>query len=263
MARQLAGKSAVVTGSTSGIGRGIAEAFAREGANVMLNGFGDAKEIEALRAGIEKQHGVKALYHGADMSKPAEIADLIGKAEAGLGAVDILVNNAGVQHVAPVDEFPPDKWDWIIAINLTSVFHATRAALPGMKKRQWGRVINIASAHGLVASPYKCAYVAAKHGVVGFTKTVALEIAETPIRANAICPGFVLTPLVQKQIDDLAREHKITPEKAMRDYILAPQPTKQFVKVEEIAAMALYLAGEAASQINGAALSIDGGWTAR
>jgi 3-hydroxybutyrate dehydrogenase len=263
MARQLAGKSAVVTGSSSGIGRGIAETLAREGANVMLNGFGDAKQIEALRSGLEKQYAIKALYHGADMSKPAEIADLIRKAEAEFGAVDVLVNNAGVQHVAPVDEFPAEKWDWIIAINLASVFHATRAALPGMKKRQWGRVINIASAHGLVASPNKCAYVAAKHGVVGFTKTVALEVAETPIRANAICPGFVLTPLVQKQIDDLAREHGITPDKAMRDFILAPQPTKQFVKVEEIAAMALYLASEAANQINGACLSIDGGWTAR
>ncbi|MGZ5034191.1 MAG: 3-hydroxybutyrate dehydrogenase [Usitatibacter sp.] len=263
MARQLAGRSAVVTGSSSGIGRSIAETFAREGANVMLNGFGDAKEIEALRAGIEKQYAVKALYHGADMSKPAEIADLIREAEARLGAVDVLVNNAGVQHVAPVDEFPPEKWDWIIAINLSSVFHATRAALPGMKKRQWGRVINIASAHGLVASPNKCAYVSAKHGVVGFTKTVALEVAETPLRVNAICPGFVLTPLVQKQIDDRAREHGITPQQAIRDIILAPQPTKQFVKIEEISAMALYLASEAANQINGASFSIDGGWTAR
>jgi len=263
MARQLAGKSAVVTGSSSGIGRSIAESFAREGANVMLNGFGDAKEIEALRFGLEKQHGVKARYHGADMSKPAEIADLIRKAEAEFGAVDVLVNNAGVQHVAPVDEFPPEKWDWIIAINLTSVFHATRAALPGMKKRQWGRVVNIASAHGLVASPNKSAYVAAKHGVVGFTKTVALEVAETPIRVNAICPGFVRTPLVEKQIEDQARAHGVSIEKAMRDIILAPQPTKQFVKVEEIAAMALFLTTEAANQINGACLSIDGGWTAR
>ena len=263
MDRQLAGRSAVVTGSTSGIGRSIAECFAREGANVMLTGFGDAGEIEALRAGIEKQHRVKALYHGADMSKPAEIADLIARAESQFGAVDILVNNAGVQHVAPVDEFPPEKWDWIIAINLTSVFHATRAALPGMKRRQWGRVINIASAHGLVASPNKSAYVSAKHGVVGFTKTVALEVAETALRVNAICPGFVLTPLVQKQIDYLARAHAITPDQAMRDYILAPQPTRQFVKPGEVAAMALFLASEAANQINGAAFSIDGGWTAR
>jgi 3-hydroxybutyrate dehydrogenase len=259
---QLAGKSAVITGSTSGIGRGAAEAFAREGANVMLNGFGDAKQIEALRAGLEKG-GVKARYHGADMSKPAEIADLVARAEAELGAVDILVNNAGVQHVAPVDEFPPEKWDWIIAINLSSVFHATRAALPGMKKRGWGRVINISSAHGLIASPNKSAYVAAKHGVLGFTKTAALENAELGIRVNAICPGFVLTPLVQKQIDDLARQHGISQEKATRDLILGPQPTKEFVTVEQIASMAVYLASEAAAQINGAAFSIDGGWTAR
>jgi len=259
---QLAGKSAVITGSTSGIGRATAEAFAREGANVMLNGFGDAKQIEALRAGLEKG-GVKARYHGADMSKPAEIADLVARAEAELGAVDILVNNAGVQHVAPVDEFPPEKWDWIIAINLSSVFHATRAALPGMKKRGWGRVINISSAHGLIASPNKSAYVAAKHGVLGFTKTAALENAELGIRVNAICPGFVLTPLVQKQIDDLARQHGISQEKATRDLILGPQPTKEFVTVEQIASMAVYLASEAAAQINGAAFSIDGGWTAR
>ncbi len=263
MARQLSGKGAVITGSTSGIGRGIAEALAREGAHVMLNGFGDAGEIESLRAGIETQHGVKARYHGADMSKPAEIGELIQRAEAELGSVDILVNNAGVQHVAPVDEFPADKWDWVIAINLTSVFHATRAALPGMKKRGWGRVINIASAHGLVASPNKSAYVAAKHGVIGFTKTLALEVAEGALRCNAICPGFVLTPLVQKQIDDLARAHGITADKATRDFILAPQPTRQFVKIEEIAAMAVYLCSEAAAQVNGASFSIDGGWTAR
>ncbi len=263
MARQLSGKAAVITGSTSGIGRGIAEALAREGAHVMLNGFGDAGEIESLRAAIEKQHGVKARYHAADMSKAAEIGDLMRRAEAELGSVDILVNNAGVQHVAPVDEFPPEKWDWIIAINLTSVFHATRAALPGMKKRGWGRVINIASAHGLVASPNKSAYVAAKHGVIGFTKTLALEIAEGALRCNAICPGFVLTPLVQKQIDDLARAHGITADQATRDFILAPQPTRQFVKIEEIAAMAVYLCSEAAAQVNGASFSIDGGWTAR
>jgi 3-hydroxybutyrate dehydrogenase len=263
MARQLEGRTALVTGSTSGIGRAIAEAYAREGANVMLNGFGDAAEIEALRAGLEKQHGVKARFHGADMTQPAQIADMVATAERELGAVDILVNNAGVQHVAPVDEFPPDKWDWVIAINLTSVFHCTRAALPGMKKRNFGRIVNIASAHGLVASPNKSAYVAAKHGVVGFTKTVALEVAETALRCNAICPGFVLTPLVQKQIDDLARANGITPEKATRDMILAPQPTRQFVTVEQIAAMALYLAGEPAAQINGASFSIDGGWTAR
>ena len=260
--RQLAGKSAVVTGSTSGIGRAIAECFAREGANVMLNGFGDAAQIESLRAGLEKE-GVKARYHGADMTQPAEIASLIATAEREFGRVDILVNNAGVQHVAPVDAFPPEKWDWVIAINLTSVFLATRAVLPGMQKRGSGRVINIASAHGLVASPNKSAYVAAKHGVIGFTKTAALENAERGIRVNAICPGFVLTPLVQKQIDDLAAQHGISQERATKDYILAPQPTREFVTVEQIAAMALFLASEAAAQINGASMSVDGGWTAR
>ena len=263
MEKQLKGKSALVTGSTSGIGRAIAEAYAGAGANVMLNGFGEAGAIESLRAGLERDHGIKARYHGADMSKPAEIAEMVAACERELGAIDILVNNAGVQHVSPIDEFPPEKWDWIIAINLTSVFHATRLALPGMKRRNFGRVINIASAHGLVASPNKSAYVAAKHGVVGFTKTACLEVAETAIRVNAICPGFVLTPLVQKQIDDLARQKGISVESATRDLILAPQPTRQFVKVEEIAAVALFLAGDGAAQINGASISVDGGWTAR
>ena len=263
MSLQLAGKSAVITGSTSGIGRAIATLFAAEGANVMLNGFGDAAEIERLRAGLERAQGAKARFHGADMTKPAQIAELVQAAEREFGAVDILVNNAGIQHVAPVDEFPVDRWDAIIAVNLSSAFHATKAALPGMKRRKWGRVINVASAHGLVASPNKSAYVAAKHGVIGFTKTAALENAELGIRVNAICPGFVLTPLVQKQIDDLAKQHGISTERATKDYILAPQPTKEFVTVEQIAAMALYLAGEAAAQINGASFSIDGGWTAR
>jgi 3-hydroxybutyrate dehydrogenase len=263
MARQLSGKSALVTGSTSGIGRGIAECFAREGANVLLNGMGDAGEIERLRAGLEKDHGVKVLFHGADMTRPAEIAAMVREAEKAFGRLDILVNNAGIQHVAPVDEFPIEKWDAIIAINLSSAFHATRAALPGMKKVKWGRIINIASAHGLVASPFKSAYVAAKHGVVGFTKTVALEVAEQGITANSICPGFVMTPLVEKQIDDQARVTGVARENVIRDVILAPQPTKQFVKIEDVAAMALYLASDAAAQVNGAALSIDGGWTAR
>ena len=263
MSLQLAGKSAVITGSTSGIGRAIATLFAAEGANVMLNGFGDAAEIESLRAGLERSRGVKARFHGADMMKPAQIAELVQAAEKEFGAVDILVNNAGIQHVAPIDEFPTDQWDAIIAINLSSAFHATKAALPGMKRRKWGRVINIASAHGLVASPNKSAYVAAKHGIVGFTKAAALESAELGVRVNAICPGFVLTPLVQKQIDDLARQHGISTERATKDYILAPQPTKEFVTVDQIAAMAVYLAGEAAAQINGASFSIDGGWTAR
>ncbi len=263
MAKALAGRTAVVTGSTSGIGRGIAECYAREGAHVMLNGFGDAKAIEALRSGLEAQHGVKVLYNAADMSKPAEIVAMVGEALKAFGKIDILVNNAGIQHVAPVDEFPPEKWDAIIAINLSSAFHATRAALPGMKKAKWGRVINIASAHGLVASPFKSAYVAAKHGIVGFTKTLALEVAEIGITSNAICPGFVHTPLVETQIQDQARALGITPEKAARDVILAPQPTKQFVRIDDIAAMALYLTQDVAAQINGASISIDGGWTAR
>src|SRR6185437_15123271 len=256
-------KSALITGSTSGIGRGIAECFAREGANVMLNGFGDAAEIERLRAALAKQSRAKALYHGADMTKPAEIAAMVKEAEKAFGRVDILVNNAGIQHVAPVDEFPVEKWDAILAINLSSAFHATRAALPGMKQAKWGRVINIASAHGLVASPYKSAYVAAKHGVIGFTKTVALEVAELGITSNAICPGYVMTPIVEKQIDDQARVHGVPKENVIRDVILAPQPTKQFVRIEDVASLALYLASEAAAQINGTSLSIDGGWTAR
>ena len=263
MTGQLSGKSAVITGSTSGIGRGIAECFARAGANVLLNGFGDAAQIEQLRAGLAKECGVKVIYHGADMTKPAEIAAMVQEAEKAFGRVDILVNNAGIQHVAPVDEFPIEKWDAILAINLSSAFHATRAALPGMKRAKWGRIINIASAHGLVASPYKSAYVAAKHGVVGFTKTVALEVAELGVTSNAICPGFVMTPIVDKQIDDQARVHGIPRENVIRDVILAPQPTKKFVPVEDVASLALYLASNAAAQINGASLSIDGGWTAR
>ena len=256
------GKAAVITGSTSGIGRAIAELYAASGIHVMLNGFGDAGQIEGLRKSLEGK-GVKARYHGADMSKPAEIRDLVKRAEAELGQVDILVNNAGIQHVAPVDQFPEDRWDAIIAINLSSAFHATKAALPGMKKRRFGRIINIASAHGLVASPNKSAYVAAKHGIVGFTKAAALETAEEGIRVNAICPGFVHTPLVQKQIEDRAREAGISEERAEKEIILAPQPTKEFVTVEQIASMALYLASDAAAQINGASFSIDGGWTAR
>ncbi len=263
MAKQLAGKCAVVTGSTSGIGRAIAECFAREGASVMLNGFGEAKEIEALRSGLEKQHGVKALYHGADMSKPAEIAAMISGALKAFGKLDILVNNAGIQHVAPVDEFPPDKWDAIIAINLSATFHATRASLPSMKKAKWGRVINIASAHGLVASPFKSAYVASKHGVIGFTKSLALEVAELGITANSICPGYVFTPIVEKQIDDQAKVHNIPREQVIRDVILAPQATKQFIGLADVASLALYLASDSAAQITGSAISIDGGWTAR
>jgi len=262
MSRQLAGKTALITGSTSGIGRGIAELFAREGANVVLNGFGDAKEIEALRGSLEKS-GVKATYDAADMTKPAEIRAMVERAQKLSGRVDILVNNAGIQHVAAVDEFPEDRWDAIIAINLTSAFHATKAALPAMKKAGWGRVINIASAHGLVASPFKSAYVAAKHGIVGFTKSLALEVAEQGVTANSICPGYVMTPIVEKQIDDQAKVHGVPRENVIRDVILAPQPTKQFVLIEDVATLAMHLACDWASQINGTAISIDGGWTAR
>jgi 3-hydroxybutyrate dehydrogenase len=263
MGKQLAGRSAVVTGSTSGIGLAIARAFAAEGANVMLNGFGDAAAIEKLRAGIEKEFGVKVHYHGADMTQPAQIRDLVAKAESAFGAVDILVNNAGIQHVASIDQFPEERWDAIIAINLSAAFHATKAALPGMKKRRWGRIVNMASVHGLVASPNKAAYIAAKHGIVGFTKAAAVETAEEGIRVNAICPGFVHTPLVQTQIEDRAREAGISAERATKEIILAPQPTKEFVTVEQIAATAVFLCSAAAAQVNGASFTVDGGWTAR
>jgi 3-hydroxybutyrate dehydrogenase len=263
MSRALAGKSAVVTGSTSGIGKAIAETFAREGANVMLNGFGDAGEIEAFRTGLERSARIQAAYHGADMTKPAEIADLVRKAEETFGAVDILVNNAGIQHVAPVDEFPLDKWDAIIAIDLSAAFHATRAALPGMKKRKWGRVVNIASIHGLIASPYKSAYVAAKHGLVGFTKAAALEVAQAGITVNAICPAYAMTAIIEKQVADQARITGVAPENVVRDVILVDQPTKKLIKVDHLAALVLYLASDAAESITGAALAIDGGWTAR
>ena len=263
MPGQLKGKVAVITGSTSGIGRAIAEAFAREGASVVLNGFGEKAAIEALRSDLEKTSGAKAIYDAADMTKPAEIAAMIKRAAAELGSVDILVNNAGIQHVAPVDEFPEDKWDAIIAINLSSAFHATKHALPWMKKKRWGRIINIASAHGLVASPNKSAYIASKHGINGFTKAVAVETAEHGVRVNSICPGFVHTPLVEKQIVDRARENNMPREQAIRDIILAPQPTKEFVTVEQIAGTALFLCSSAADQITGAQFSVDGGWTAR
>ncbi|MCU0597870.1 MAG: 3-hydroxybutyrate dehydrogenase [Desulfobacterales bacterium] len=259
----LKGKTALITGSTSGIGKSLAEAFAAAGCNIMINGFGDKKTIEALRAKLEKKYGVQAIYSAADMTKPDEIAQMVRDAEADFGKVDILVNNAGIQYVAAVDEFPPDKWDAIIAINLSSAFHAIRAALPGMKAKKWGRIINIASAHGLVASPFKSAYVAAKHGMVGLTKVVALEVAEMGITCNAICPGYVKTPLVEGQIDDQAKARGISAEEVVRDVILAAQPTKKFVSFEELNALALFLAGDLAASINGAALSIDGGWTAK
>src|SRR3954471_10224079 len=258
----LKGKTALVTGSTSGIGLGIATRLATDGANLVLNGFGDAAEIEALRKKLAAQCKVEVIYDGADMSKPETIAAMLRKAIERFGAVDVLVNNAGIQHVAPVDEFPVDKWDAIIAINLSSAFHATRAALPAMKKKRWGRIVNIASAHALVASPFKSAYVAAKHGLAGFTKTVALEVAQQGITANAICPGYVRTPLVEKQIPDQAKTHGISEERVIREVILAPQPTKEFVKVEDVAALAAFLCSDAAAAITGAMLSIDGGWTA-
>ncbi len=257
------GKCVVVTGSTSGIGLGIARAFAAQGCDIMLNGFGDAAQIEKLRAGLAAEHGVAVVYSSADMSKPAEIAALVDQAEKRFGSVDVLVNNAGIQHVAPVEKFPVEKWDQILAINLSSAFHAIRAALPGMKSRNRGRILNIASAHGLVASPFKSAYVAAKHGLVGLTKTVALETAGKGITCNAVCPGFVLTPLVETQILDRAREYGMSREDVINNVILERQPSKEFVKVEEVAALAVFLAGDAAASITGAAYSIDGGWTAQ
>jgi 3-hydroxybutyrate dehydrogenase len=259
----LKGKTALVTGSTSGIGLGIATRLAAEGANIVLNGFGDASQIEKLKKDLTGKNGVSVAYDAADMTKPAEIAAMLARALAQFGAVDVLVNNAGIQHVAPVEEFPLDKWDAIIAINLSSAFHTVRAALPAMKKKGWGRIINIASAHALVASPFKSAYVAAKHGIAGFTKTVALEVAQQGITVNAICPGYVLTPLVEKQIPDTARTRGISEEAVKRDVLLAAQPTKKFVGVEEVAGLAAYLCGEEAASITGAILSIDGGWTAQ
>jgi 3-hydroxybutyrate dehydrogenase len=258
----LKGKTALVTGSTSGIGLALASAFARAGANVVINGFGDKAEIEKTRAGIAQEHGVKVAYSPANMAVPAEIAAMVADTEKEFGAVDILCNNAGIQHVAPVDEFPLDKWDAIIAINLSAAFHAIRGALPKMKAKGWGRIINTASAHALVASPYKSAYVAAKHGIAGLTKTVALEVATQGITVNAIAPGYVWTPLVEKQIPDTAKARGLSHEEVKRDVILAAQPTKDFIKVEEVAALALFLCSDAARSITGTVLPIDGGWSA-
>ncbi|WP_415403955.1 3-hydroxybutyrate dehydrogenase [Tateyamaria sp. SN3-11] len=256
-------RTAIITGSTSGIGLGIAEAFAAEGFNIMLNGFGDADEIEATRATLDAKAAGRVAYHGADMTKPDQIADLVAETEAQFGAVDVLVNNAGIQHVAPVEEFPLDKWDAIIAINMSSAFHTIRAALPGMKARKWGRIINVASAHGLVASPFKSAYVTAKHGIVGLTKTVALEAAEDGVTVNAVCPGYVLTPLVEGQIPDTAKARGITEEEVKRDVLLAAQPTKEFVTVEQLGALCVFLASDGAASMTGTALPVDGGWVAQ
>ena len=255
-------KVALVTGSTSGIGLAIARAYAQDGANVVINGFGDPDAIEAERAGIERDFGVRAIYSGADMSKGDEIAAMVAMTEAELGRLDILVNNAGVQFVSPIEEFPIEKWNQIISINLSAAFFAIRAAVPGMKARKWGRIINTASAHALVASPFKGAYVSAKHGIAGLTKTVALETATFGVTANAICPGYVWTPLVDKQIPETMEARHLTREQVINDVLLTAQPTKQFVTVEEVAALAVFLASDNARSITGAIIAIDGGWTA-
>jgi len=258
----LKSKTALVTGSTSGIGLAIARAMAAEGANIVLNGFGDPAAIETTRAGLESEFGVKAAYSGADMTRPDQIAAMVAEAEQTFGAVDVLVNNAGVQHVAPIEEFPLDKWDLILAINLSAAFHAMRAAIPGMKARGWGRIVSTASAHSLVASPFKSAYVTAKHGLAGLTKTAALELARSGVTANCISPGYVWTPLVESQIPDTMAARNLTRDQVIDDVLLAAQPTKQFVTSDQVAALAVYLCSDAASQITGANLSIDGGWTA-
>ena len=259
---KFANRHALVTGSTSGIGLAIARALAKEGASVTINGFGDAAAIEKERAAIEADFGVKAAYSGADMTKADEIEAMIHQAETTFGAVDILVNNAGVQFVSPIEDFPTAKWDQILAINLSSAFHTIHAATPGMKARKWGRIVNTASAHSLVASPFKSAYVAAKHGLAGLTKTVALELATFGVTANCVSPGYVWTPLVENQIPDTMKARNMSRDDVINKVLLVAQPTKQFVTVEQVAALVVFLCGDDAAQITGANLSIDGGWTA-
>ena len=256
-------KTAIITGSSSGIGLGIAQGFAAAGFNLVMNGIEAAADVEQTRKTLAETHGVDIIYSPANLMQGEGVRALVAAAEARFGHADVLVNNAGIQFVAPVEDFPDERWDQIIALNLSATFHATKAVVGGMKKRGWGRIINIASAHGLVASPYKSAYVAAKHGIVGFTKTIALETAEHGITVNAICPGYVLTPLVERQIPATAKARGITPEAVKRDVLLAAQPTKRFVTVEELAGLALFLTTDAAGSITGAALSVDGGWTAQ
>ena len=259
---RLRGKTALVTGSTSGIGLAYAKAFAAQGANLVINGFGDANAIETERRALEQSSGAKAIYSRHDLTKVHEIEAMMAQAADAFGGVDILVNNAGVQHVSPVEDFPVDKWDLIIALNLTSAFHTARLAVPWMKEQKWGRIIQTASAHSLVASPYKCAYVTAKHGLAGFTKTVALELATFGVTANCISPGYVWTPLVENQIPDTMKARSLTREQVINDVLLAGQPTKQFVTAEQVAEIALFLCSDAASNITGANISVDGGWTA-
>jgi len=259
----LKGKSAIVTGSTSGIGLGIAEAFAREGINLVLNGSRNTPEAEEIRNRLASTYGVKVVFLPADMGKVAAVEEFVRKSVEAIGPIDILVNNAGMQHVCPIEDFPVEKWDQIIALNLSAAFHTTRLVIPGMKQKGWGRVVNVASAHALVASPFKSAYVAAKHGILGLTKTVALEVAEQGITCNAVCPGYVLTPLVEKQIPDTAKARGITIEEVKRDVLLKAQPTKQFVTVEQVAGTTVFLCSDAAASITGTHIAIEGGWVAQ
>ncbi len=259
----LNGKTALITGSTSGIGAGIANTLAAQGANIILNGFGDPAEIESLRSSLASEHEVEVLHDGCDLMQVDQITTMLERGIARFGAVDILVNNAGIQYVAPIDEFPVEKWDAIIALNLSAAFHTIRLAIPAMKSNQWGRIINIASAHALVASAYKSAYVSAKHGIAGLTKTVALEVAEQGITVNAVCPGYVWTPLVEKQIPDTAKARGISEEQVIKDVLLAGQPSRKFVSIDQVASLCAYLCSDGASAITGSLQSIDGGWVAQ